>query len=126
MISTFRDDTTKKKDEYKILTTQSKTFRNTRCSSCHYALDQPIVHFFCEHSFHQRCLNVQDGETVETVECPLCAPQNATVRAIKRSQDVSKDKHDVFKGALDRSRDRFGTVAEWVGRGVMNAAPPES
>lgn len=29
----------------------------THCSACAHALDLPVVHFLCRHSFHQRCLN---------------------------------------------------------------------
>lgn len=126
MITTFKDDTTKKRDELQNITEEVQTFRATRCDQCHYAIDNPIVHFFCHHSFHQRCLNIQEGESVDSIECPKCAQQNATVKSIRRAQDDSKDKHEVFKGALDRSRDRFGTVAEWFGRGVMNAPVTES
>jgi len=74
----------------------------------------------CKHSFHQRCLNTTEGESVETVECPLCAPQNATIRAIKKAQEESKDRHELFKDALSRSRDGFGTITDWFGRGVMS------
>ena len=37
-----------------------KTFTNTRCTSCGYALDNPVTHFWCGHSFHVRCLNIPD------------------------------------------------------------------
>jgi len=79
----------------------------------------------CKHSFHQRCLNIGDGETVETVECPVCAPQNATIRAIRRAQEDNGERHDLFREALARSGDGFGTVAEWFGRGVMSARAGE-
>ena len=134
---TFRADTVQKQEKLKDLNELPQSFKATRCSSCHYAIEQPIVHFFCQHSFHRRCLNLpsddsqDDGFNIEgqgvpsvsldNVECPICAPQNATIRQVKRAQEGSREKHDVFKGALDRSSDRFGTVAEWFGRGVMNA-----
>ena len=56
----------------------------------------------------------------EDIECPVCAPQNATVRAIRRAQAESAHRHDMFLDALGRSKDGFGTVSEWFGRGVMN------
>ena len=56
----------------------------------------------------------------EDIECPVCAPQNATVRAIRRAQAESAHRHDMFVDALGRSKDGFGTVSEWFGRGVMN------
>jgi len=95
----------------------------------------------CKHSFHQRCLNTSAGggdsafgadkgeglgvggsvgDTVETVECPLCAPANATIRAIRRAQGESRERHDMFQEQLARSKDGFKTVAEWFGRGVLS------
>ena len=120
MISIFRNDTAAKRQELEKLTTEPQTFNASRCSSCGYALDQPTVHFMCQHSFHQRCLNTTDGQSVEDVECPQCAAQNATIRAIKKAQSESRDRQDLFRDALARSRDGFSTVAEWFGRGVMS------
>jgi len=136
VIATYRADTAAKKTELKELAEKPAFFTATRCAACGYALDMPVVHFMCKHSFHQRCLNttgaqtdgvmggadvggIANGETVDTVECPLCAPQNATVRAIRRAQIESRDRHDLFKEQLARSRDGFKTVAEWFGRGVL-------
>jgi vacuolar protein sorting-associated protein 11 len=81
----------------------------------------PTVHFLCKHSFHQRCLNVSEDDDIDNgdVECPICAPNNATVKAIRKAQVESAERHDLFKDALGRSRDGFGVVSEWFGRGVM-------
>lgn len=125
MIQTFRSDTAAKRTELSSLMTEPAKFTNNRCNACGYALDQPTVHFLCQHSYHQRCLNVAEGESIDDVECPQCAPQNATIRAIKRAQTANRDRHDLFLDALGRSKDGFGTVAEWFGRGVMGASNAE-
>jgi len=64
-------------------------------------------------------LYVGAGDEESDVECPKCASDNATVKAIRRAQEESADRHDMFVDALGRSRDKFGTVSEWFGRGVM-------
>jgi len=107
------------------MTPQPETFNATRCSACASLLDLPAVHFLCKHSFHQRCLNVSDDDdggdgAAAAAECPVCAPQNETVRQIRAAQRESAGMHELFVDALGRSRDRFGTVAEWFGRGVMS------
>jgi len=56
---------------------------------------------------------------VDTVECPICAPGNATVRAIRRAQVEARGRHELFQEQLARSKDGFKTVAEWFGRGVL-------
>ncbi|EKG19387.1 Zinc finger RING-type protein [Macrophomina phaseolina MS6] len=129
MIQTFSADTASKKQELETLNTKPIAFTSTRCQSCGAGLDQPTVHFMCNHSFHQRCLNVDSERDIEDpmsgVECPICAPQNATIKAIKKAQEESAERHDIFLDALGKSRDKFGTVSEWFGRGVMSAATTE-
>lgn len=120
LIATFRADSATKRAQLEHLNSEPQTLKATSCSSCGYALDQPSVHYMCEHSYHQRCLNIAEGETVETVECPKCAPQNKNIRALKAAQEEYKDRHEYFKQQLDRSKDKFATIAEWYGRGVMS------
>lgn len=127
LISTYTSDTATKTEELTQLSTKPQTFNSTRCSACMKPLDLPAVHFLCKHSFHQRCLNVPanassmegSNDGVDKVECPICAPGNATVRAIRKAQEESKDRHELFQDALGRSSDKFGLVAEWFGRGVV-------
>jgi hypothetical protein len=122
LIEHYRTDTTKHLDEIQRLSSKPETFNATRCSACGGQLDLPTVHFLCKHSFHQRCLNTggeEGGE--EDAQCPLCAGNNEMVKNIRRAQVESAGKHDMFLDALGRSRDKFGTVSEWFGRGVMSA-----
>jgi hypothetical protein len=98
----------------------SKPFvpKASRCSECGLPLELPTVHFLCKHSFHQRCLKAGlDGEGAG--ECPQCKTDNDTIRALRRAQDEYAERHELFKDDLERSEDRFGTVADWFGRGVM-------
>jgi hypothetical protein len=55
----------------------------------------------------------------EDAECPMCAQENSTIKAIRRRQVESADQHDLFKGELQRAKDRFGVVSEFFGRGAM-------
>jgi hypothetical protein len=118
-IETFRADTDAKQSELQTLATKPVVFQATRCKVCNGPLELPVVHFLCKHSFHQRCLSTEDDVEDESVECPLCAQQNATIKAIRRAQVESSEKHDMFLEALKKSRDKFGTISEWFGRGVM-------
>ena len=70
----------------------------------------------CKHSFHQRCLNQMDDENAE---CPQCASMNRNIRAFRKAQVDSAERHEIFQEALRRSGDKFGTISEWFGRGVM-------
>ena len=62
-----------------------------------------------------------DYDSGTTAECPLCAQDNSTVRAIRRQQEEYATRHDLFKAELGNSEDRFGTIADWFQRGVMGS-----
>ena len=96
---------------------KSVVFQTRRCFACGGSLDLPTVHFLCKHSFHQRCLNQVDDEELE---CPKCAAGNNNIRAFRKAQIDSSGRHDMFQDALQRSRDKFGTISEFFGRGVMS------
>lgn len=116
LADSYRTETASKKNEIEELTTKPVVFQARRCSSCGGSLDLPVVHFMCKHSFHQRCLNIRDAKDAE---CPICQPGNETIKRIRKQQIESTEQHDLFKTALERSTDRFGTVSEFFGRGVM-------
>lgn len=118
-IEAFRADTETKKAELNNLATKPAVFQATRCKICSTPLELPAVHFLCKHSFHQRCLSTDDDVEDESVECPICSQQNQTVRAIRRAQMESAERHDMFMDALKRAKDGFAVVSEWFGRGVM-------
>ncbi|PQE07701.1 vacuolar sorting protein [Rutstroemia sp. NJR-2017a BVV2] len=118
LISSYRTDTQTKRQEILDLSEKPQTFNATRCSFCGTQLDLPTVHFMCKHSFHQRCLKVDDEGNVEG-DCPTCKKENDTIKAIRRAQEESAERHDLFLDVLARSSDKFGTISEFFGRGVM-------
>ncbi|KAF2483190.1 vacuolar protein sorting protein-like protein [Neohortaea acidophila] len=122
-IAGYRKDTTNKLQEIDELSSKPTAFNATRCSYCGVTLDLPTVHFLCKHSFHQRCLDTGEGQGVNDVECPKCAAENEAVKEIRRAQLERAGKHDLFTLALNQSSDKFGTVSEWFGRGVMDVQP---
>jgi Zn finger protein HypA/HybF involved in hydrogenase expression len=124
-IETFRSDTETKKMELQTLNTKPAVFQATRCKVCDRPLDLPVVHFLCKHSFHQRCLSVDEDVEDESVECPLCSSQNQTVKAIRKAQLESAERHDIFLDALKRGKDGLAVVSEWFGRGVMGVGAAE-
>ncbi|CAI4217363.1 unnamed protein product [Parascedosporium putredinis] len=89
-IAAFRTETEQKRGELTEISTRPAVFQATR--------------------FHQRCL--RGGGAGPEAECPLCAKDNATIRALRKSQAENADKHGLFKNELERSEDRFATVAD--------------
>ena len=124
LIESYRSETALKKTELLDMSSKPTTFQGRRCASCGGTLDLPTVHFMCKHSFHlERCLNRAGpvDSAGKEGECPICKPSNDTLKAIRRAQVESTEQHDLFRGALARSTDRFGTVSEFFGRGVMSS-----
>ncbi|KAK0634333.1 hypothetical protein B0T17DRAFT_566796 [Bombardia bombarda] len=121
-VAAFRAETEQRRQEMADLGGRPAVFQAARCSQCTQQLELPAVHFLCKHSFHQRCLRAGGGvgEDGSAGECPICAKDNATIRALKKSQEENAERHELFKDDLERSEDRFGTVAAWFGRGVMS------
>lgn len=120
----YRTETEAKRKEMDDLGTKPAVFQTRRCAACGRSLDLPTVHFLCKHSFHQSCLNEGDDGQAEA-ECPKCAPTNSNIRAFRRTQEELADRHDLFQEALQKRRDKFGTVSEFFGRGVMTAPAAE-
>ncbi|KAI6780863.1 Vacuolar protein sorting-associated protein-like protein [Emericellopsis cladophorae] len=116
-INNLRTDTEKRRAELSDLGAKPAVFQATRCSDCGQGLDLPAVHFLCKHSFHQRCLR---GGEDDRAECPKCAGENDVIRKMREGQRARAERHELFKGDLDGSDDRFATVAEWFSRGVMD------
>lgn len=123
-IKTLRTDTEKRRDELAELGSKPAVFQARSCAECGQSLDLPTVHFLCKHSFHQRCLR-GGGQDGEQAECPKCAQNNDLIRKMRESQRENAEKHDLFKGALDNSEDRFETIAKWFSRGVMDVGQNE-
>ncbi|RYC54068.1 hypothetical protein CHU98_g12144 [Xylaria longipes] len=128
-IASFRKETEQKRVEIAELGSKPAVFQAQRCPGCGAPLDLPVVHFLCKHSFHQRCLKVDssagDGDGNDKTECPVCAANNAAVRAMKRGQEERAERHDLFRDALNKGDERFKTVAQWFGQGVMGASTLE-
>ena len=122
LIESYRTETESKRKEMDDLATKPAVFQTRRCAACGRSLDLPTVHFLCKHSFHQNCLNEVDGQAAE---CPKCSPANNNIRAFRKAQEESAEKHDMFLDALQRSRNKFGTIGEFFGRGVMAAPAAE-
>lgn len=117
-ISTLRTDTEKRREELTDLGSKPAVFQATWCSDCSQRLDLPAVHFLCKHSFHQRC--VRGGDQEGEAECPKCAGENEVIRKLREGQRERAGKHNLFKADLENNDDRFGTLAEWFSKGVMD------
>jgi len=114
-IKQYREETSKMREQIRELQSSAKIFQVMKCSMCKRGLSLPAVHFLCQHSFHQGCL---DDEFEH--ECPLCARDNRKVLDFIQRQEQTTDLHEQFHSQLQRSPDGFSVVAEYFGRGVFS------
>ena len=90
-----------------------RTFQASSCAACQLPLELPAAHFHCMHSYHLACLGDNDHE------CLVCAPQRRRLTELQAQQRQLARGHDDFSHALERSADGFGTVSEYLGRGML-------
>jgi hypothetical protein len=114
-------------------------FSATKCAHCRTNLDLPAVHYFCGHSFHLRCVdmvalssgpagmpveipgigdvNADDGVSV----CPLCAPQAAHLRAVRRGMEAQARDAEGFFKSLEAGPDGFSAVTDYLALAPLTA-----
>ena len=114
------EDNAKMAAEIEEIDQGTRVFQLSKCSACHNALEVPSVHFLCMHSYHQACLGDREHE------CPICEPQRRRVAEHQVQQRALARGHAAFYSELENSADGFGTIAEYIGRGMLCSldAPP--
>ena len=115
LTESYRTDINRKEREIAELSDPKapRVFQVTRCSACGGSLDLPAVHFMCRHSYHQRCLADNEGS------CPSCASQQGVVMEIKQANENLRGRHDLFMEDLEEADDRFESVVNAFGRGLV-------
>ncbi|KAJ3671703.1 hypothetical protein LUZ60_007782 [Juncus effusus] len=113
-IDKYKEETDLMRKEISDLQTNAKIFQLSKCTTCTFTLDLPAVHFMCMHSFHLRCLG--DNEK----ECPECASEYRQLAEEKMRLEQNGRDHDVFFRMLRGSKDGFGVVAEYFGKGIVS------
>jgi vacuolar protein sorting-associated protein 11 len=72
-------------------------------------------------SYFWKLSNLRCLPDIDDPECPQCAKENATIRDLRNQQDEWAERQDLFRSHLRDSDDKFGVVANWFGKGVMNS-----
>jgi len=107
-------ETQKNRQEIEALTSGVIKFQRHKCTRCNDALDLPAYHFFCGHSFHQRCLG--ENESV----CSECAEENKDFKNRHKALEEGARKHNDFFRQLENSDDGFSVIAKYFGRGMFD------
>lgn len=86
-----------------------------KCTACAGILDLPTIHFFCKHSYHQRCL----GENEKI--CPKCMPETLLLKEKRRQQEEISLRHDQFFDQLKLADDGFRVITDYLGKNVFSS-----
>jgi len=107
-------ETQKNRQEIQDLTSGVIKFQRHKCSRCNDPLDLPTYHFYCHHSFHQRCLG--ENENI----CSECSEANKDFKNRQKALEEGKKKHSDFFRQLEQAYDGFGVCAKYFGRGMFD------
>eukprot|EP00747_Dinoflagellata_sp_TGD_P022580 gnl/TRDRNA2_/TRDRNA2_129202_c0_seq2.p2 gnl/TRDRNA2_/TRDRNA2_129202_c0~~gnl/TRDRNA2_/TRDRNA2_129202_c0_seq2.p2 ORF type:complete len:120 (+),score=22.90 gnl/TRDRNA2_/TRDRNA2_129202_c0_seq2:187-546(+) len=102
--------------EVASLRTSAQVFQNTKCFVCGDNLEVPAVHFFCQHSFHARCIP-PDGH------CPRCSAETHPKMKLKEQREAqARSAEDFFRSAGGGSGEGgLQAVADWCKYGAFDA-----
>ena len=113
-IKQYKDETDRVRKQIENIELNGKAFQSNKCSICNYILDLPVVHFFCQHSFHQNCFQSHCGD--DENNCPLCViEQKKVLHLADQSQTTNKiELNDKFLKAINKSdSDSFTVVSNY-------------
>ena len=86
----------------------------------------PAVCFRCGHCYHSMCLNSNDENDFDDVDCPKCSEEKEALK--EQIFDLKSIYDDInseekLEEKLDNSQDKFEYVHNLYGRGVINIGP---
>lgn len=105
------------RDHIENLRSKCIEFRSTVCDTCHQPLNMPAIYFLCQHSLHQDCFRTYSENDKD---CSACRNRNSQLTDALSAQNESRNQHEIFHNILDRSKDSFCVVSEYLGRGLFN------
>ena len=114
LVASYREEAQTKQAEIAALQSldEPRVFQHHECGLCNQPLELPAVHFMCRHSFHFRCL--PEGEAAR--ECPICADEHKTVRALRDPSMLSS--LDMVLEEVHAAEDGFDVIADMFSKGL--------
>lgn len=114
LVASYREEAQTKQAEIAALQSldEPRVFQHHECGLCNQPLELPAVHFMCRHSFHLRCL--PEGEAAR--ECPICADEHKTVRALRDPSMLSS--LDMVLEEVHAAEDGFDVIADMFSKGL--------
>ena len=120
-------DLKKVNNKIKEIQTQASSFKLTKCETCFMGITFPAVCFRCGHCYHSMCLNSNDENDFDDVDCPKCAEEKEALKEQildKKSIYDDINSKEKLKEVLDGYYgDKFEYIHDLYGKGLINIGP---
>ena len=108
-------------ENIKELKTKASVFNPNKCCVCSSDIEIPYFSFFCGHSMHKSCLNLNSKEDI--IECPKCKDEKKA--AFDDIQKLKKyERHltslEKLENVLERKENKIDFIYELYGKGLFN------
>ena len=113
-------------NKIKEIQTQASSFKLSKCEQCFMGITFPAICFRCGHCYHSMCLNANDDNDLDDVDCPKCEEKKEIVKQqMLEMKSIYEDVNskEKLKEALDNAEDKFQYVHNLYRRGIINIGP---
>ena len=113
-------------NKIKEIQTQATSFKLSKCEQCFMGITFPAICFRCGHCYHSMCLNANDDNDLDDVDCPKCEEKKETVKQqMLEMKSIYEDinSKEKLEEALKNADDKFEFIHNLYGRGVINIGP---
>ena len=113
-------------NKIKEIQTQASSFKLTKCETCSMGITLPAVCFRCGHCYHSLCLNSNDENDYDDIDCPKCGEEKDKLKEsiydMKSEYDEINSKEKLDE-KLDHCENKFEFIHSLYGKGVINIGP---
>ena len=113
-------------NKIKEIQTQASSFKLSKCEICFMGITFPAVCFRCGHCYHSMCLNSNDENDFDDIDCPKCGEEKEILKEqildLKSIYDDVNNK-EMLEEILDRSDNKFEYIHSLYGKGLINIGP---
>ena len=113
-------------NKIKEIQTQASSFKLTKCETCSMGITLPAVCFRCGHCYHSLCLNSNDENDYDDIDCPKCGEDKEKLKEQildRKSEYEDIDSKEKLDAILINCEDKFEFIHSLYGKGVINIGP---
>lgn len=108
------------RQEVQDLKCTAKNFNPKKCDGCQQLLSLPTIHFMCGHTYHDQCIEADDGKDGGKRHCATCHSSFKDILDRKEAYiSGAKDPQQFYRSLAENSK-KFQVVAQYLGRGLFS------